>query len=385
MTKKITKTEHIIIFDIDSSSIGGGLFRFAYNANGDVVETAELYSLRKKITKGNEYSFEKFFNQTLKTFNDVADAVHLQSLITIDAIYCNVGIPWMSAQKRTTEYRKKNKFILTQELIDELTEKERTTSFKKNSNYTHHDVELIDRHVLSVYGNGYRLRRPIGTEMSDAKIHTLTSVMSIATKKAFSRIIEKIFHREVMYLSNTFISYKTLRTQSPDINDAIILDISSEVTEIVVMRDDGMQHLGSIPVGVHGIVRHLRDEMNISYEKAYTLVQLHHKESLDTEYTEKIAKLLRSAFLVWFKAFFNICDEYSKNGSLPSMLIMRSDKNISTWLEFMILQEETLQEHMHTTNPVTLRHMESIIPAVNESSDSELAIIATHVAQKSSK
>lgn len=383
MASKITTTKHHIIFDIDSTTIGGGLFRFGYDSTGSIIKTTELFSVRKNITNGSEYPFERFFTQTLKTLESVANEVYLQSLIPIDAIYCNVGIPWMSAQKRIVEYKNKKKFTLTTELMDELTEKEINESFKKNVNYTNHDVELIDRRTLSIYGNGYQLRKPLGKEMNDVHIHSLVSVMSQVTKDTFSKIIEKVFHRDVVYLSNTYISYQTLREQSVNTDNAIIIDISAEVTEVIVVQNDSLEKIGSIPVGTHGIIRHLRDNMNIPYEKASRIAQLHHDQKLDVDYSKSINSSLRSAFLVWFKEFYNLCDEYAKSGLLPTSIILRSDKRIASWLEYMILQEESLQEHVHAKGRITFQHMNNIIPDIDNSLDNELGIVASFISQHS--
>ena len=85
------KDQHIIIFDIDSSSIGGGLFRYSFDANNVVSSVKELYTTRMNIGVLDKDHFEEFFIATQKTLNTVARDIYLQSRMGVDRIYLNVS------------------------------------------------------------------------------------------------------------------------------------------------------------------------------------------------------------------------------------------------------------------------------------------------------
>lgn len=378
MTKKISTTKNHIIFDIDSTTIGGGIFRYDYDSKGVLVGRRELFVVRKKITNGSNYSFDDFLNKTLKTLHDVASEVYLQSLITIDTIYCNVSAPWMSSQKRKVTYTKNKPFIFTADLEKKLVEKELSISLKKNLDYAQHDVALIDRQTVNIYGNGYAARKPLGTSMTDVCIHSLVSVMSRDTKKLFEEAIEKVFHRDLVFVSNTFVSYQALRTRLPHTNDAIIMDISGELTEVLVVKKDNLVHIGSIPVGSNHVVRTLSTMLAVPYAKADHLLSAH-QESFDLEYISKIQQLIKKSFRVWFKEFFNLCDEYSKKGLLPGNIVLRCDPSYASWFDEMILGEDMLQEHIHTADRVNLQHFDAVIGDLKSNSDIELAVISDFI------
>jgi hypothetical protein len=352
MAQKVTTTKHHLVFDIDSATIAGGLFRYGYDAHDTCIETIELYSLRKSITSGNEYPFERFFKQTLKTLAEVCHEVHLQSMIPLDGIYCNVGMPWMSAQKRTLEYRKETPFIFTRKLSNELIGKESDISLSKNIDYSNHDVELISRHTLDIYGNGYKLRKPIGKEMKEVTLHSLTSVMSTITKQSFVDVIEKVFHRTPDFVSNTYLRYQEIITTHPDVNNVVVIDMSGEVTEVLVIENDNLKHIGSLSVGLNTITRSLRDQLGIPLEKAKKIFHLHHDQKLDNDYGKSISGNIDQAFRTWFKPFFNLIDEYAKQGLLPHTLVLRTHKSYMGWFEYMFLKEDILHEHMHTEGSI---------------------------------
>ncbi|MFT6361310.1 MAG: hypothetical protein ACJA2Z_000289 [Candidatus Paceibacteria bacterium] len=354
MKNTITKIQHFILFDIDSSSVGATLVRHGKNSDSILIKREELFSLRKNITNGNEYPFDRFFDLTCATLRKVADEILLQSLIHIDTIYVNVSTPWMSAQKRVINYEKKKPFIFTKELADELVEKEIASSFDHNIDYAKHDVDLIDRRIVDVYANGYPTRNALGKEMSQVEIHTLTSVMSKKTKQTFSGILEQVFHRDVTFVSNTFINYQSAQTLLPDINNAIVVDLAGEVTDVLLVKDDHLLQVGSIPVGTHHIVRTLRDTLKISINKAHSLLRLRNDNHLDEAYADSLENALSQAFTLWFKEFFNLLDRYAQSGVLPHTIVLKADTQTLSWVEEQILKQDHLAEHMHAGSKIEI-------------------------------
>lgn len=378
MAKKIITTQHHIVFDIDSSTIGAGLFRYGYDIKNNCIEVTELSSIRKNIINGSEYPFESFFERTLKTLAAVAESIYLESMIPLDGVHCNMGMPWMSAQKRSIKYKKDTPFLFTQELAEELIEKELSLSFSKNIDYANHDVALLDRQTVGVYANGYPTRNPIGKEMKDLSIESLTSVISKVTKQSFIDVIERVFHRVPEFTSNTFIRYQEVTKNLPHIDNAIVLDISGEVSEVLVIKDDHIKNIGSLPVGMHTIIRSLRDQLNIPIEKAKKMLHLYHDQKLDQEYAKSIDINIHNAFTEWFKPFFNLIDEYAKQGLLPHTIILRTHASYLGWFEYMFLKEDMLHEHIHTQGQIEVIDALNIESYANHN-DYELAGIAHYI------
>ena len=381
MSSKVTTIEHCILFDIDSASIGGAFVRYGKDTRGIVIETTILFSLRKEITNGTEYPFEKFFDQTLKTFKAVAEEVHLQSLTTIDNIYMNISVPWMSAQKRIINYKKKKSFTLTQKLIDGLIQKEIEAPLNHNLDYAEHDVELIRRRTIDIYANGYPVRNPIGKEMNDLSIHSLISVISTTTKQKFNEIIEEVFHREPKLISNTFVNYQAVKTLLPNIDNALVIDISGEVTAVLVIKKDHLLHIGSIPFGTHSIIRSLRDNLHISINKAESLIRLQIKGHLESKYEQSIDTAMKEAFKVWFKPFYNLLDTYSQHGLLPHTIVLKANNDSIKWCQENILKEDSLYEHMDTQGRIEMISLANVLPIDVSEEDLELSILSQLIPQ----
>lgn len=378
-SKNLTK-KYYVIFDIDSTTIGGGVFEFSYNQKGAFVDLREHFSVRKNITSGKEYPFGDFFARTTKVFKEVADKLYLESRVTIDEIYINVGAPWMSAQKRSVHYKKKTPFILTQERADALIQKELDEQFSKNTDFKDHQVELIDRKTIDVHANGYPVRNPIGKTMSDVVMYSLTSVMSKDTKQSFQNIIEEVFHRSATMTSNTFVTYEATRRFLPNTNNAIVIDISGEISEVTVIKHDHVSHLGTIPVGIHSIVRNLRDTLGISLEKAWSIVPLVSGNHVNEDTRINYERALDTAFTGYLKNLYAFLELCSREGLLPSTIVLKTHKEFKYWFEEKLLQSDELIEVVKNSS-LELIHLDASARSASTelSNDDELAVLAGYI------
>lgn len=383
MNKKPDTIKNNIIFDIDSASIAAGIFEYAYDVKGGCLSIRELYSLRKKITDGSLYSFEEFWRRSQKVLQEVSEELYTQSLIPIHEIYCNVSSPWASSQKRQIVYSKKKPFIFTQELADELIEKELSSSLKKNLDYHDHDVDLIDRKTIAFRSNGYPARSPVGKEMSDIEIDSLVTVMSRQTKEAFEHIIERTFHRLPTFTSNIFISYFDVQKSLVNVDDAVIIDVAGEMTEVMIVKNDHLQIIGTLPHGIHHILRAMAKMLGVSISKAHKLAQLLYSSHLEKDYEEHIEEALHKSYSYWLKDFYNFCDEASKKGLLPKTIVMKTYGDTMSWFETLLLSSDELSEHMHARATVEVVHLHASREkeSINvDIVDPEMRVIASSIA-----
>lgn len=383
MNQKPATIKNNIIFDIDSATVAGGVFEFAYDKQGSCIGVRELFSLRSKITNGASYTFEEFWRRTQKTLETVATEVHLRALIPIDEIYCNISAPWSSSQKRTIKYTKKKDFIFTKELADELIETEINDPLSKNLDYHEYDVDLIDRKTVAIRANGYPVRDPIGKTMHDLEIDSLVTVMSEKTKEIFQHSIEKSFHRFPKFTSNIFVSYFDVEKSLPNTDDAIIIDVAGEMTEIMVIKNDHLESIGTLPNGIYHIIRDMADALNVSIAKAHKYIHLLPTEHLDHDHHIEIERALDAAYKKWLKEFYNFCDETSKKGLLPKTIVLKTYADSSAWFEILLLSSDELSEHMHARSAIELIHLHmarSVEKIPLDISDPELRVVAHTIA-----
>jgi len=378
MNKKVSTKKYTIIFDIDSTSIAGAVVEYAYNSDKQLVQAQEIFGLRKDMSNGQEYSFEDFFKKTLKTFEEVAQKVHLQALFSLDEVYVNLSSPWMSSQKRSIKYTKKNEFIFTKKLADELIQKEIDQPLSKNVDFYNHKVNLFDRHTVGVFANGYPTRNPLGKKMFDLNIQSLTSVISSQTQEAFEHVVERAFHRKPIFLSNTFVAYNALVNTLPDQDDAIIVDISGELTELFVVMSDHLKHISSIPIGVNHLIRDLSQSLSLPFLKARSAMNMHQEGKLEKKYTKNIQSHFKKSFKIWLREFYSMLDSCTAEGLLPSTIILCAPDDLSLWMEEHILESDELKIHFHGNQKISLVHLQdqNMYSSDYLFRDSEIAVLA---------
>ncbi len=348
-------TQHYIIFDIDSSSIGTLVFEKSFDEKTNKNIYHEVYTLRKNIATGHNKDFDIFFSRTLKVFEYLAERAHKYSGNNIAQVYINVAAPWASSQKRVIHYEKENEFTFTQDLANTIIEKELEEPLHHTHDFKDHKgLSLIERRTVDTFANGYPTKKPFGKKVKDVDIHSLISVMSDKTKDALTHVVERAFHTQAIYFSNTFMTYQSLIQIFPQENNITCIDVSGEVTEINIIVSDHLKKIGTIPVGAHHIVRQLSHLAKIPYAKAESLIKMYQHNTLEEQYKDDIESVMKESFIYWFKHFYDFLNDVSKEYLIPDTLCLLAPEYMQTWLNEWILKTEELGEHMHAQKKVSI-------------------------------
>lgn len=361
MTQK--NQQQYILFDIDSSSIGAVVFEVFFDTKLKKQKYKTIFSIRDLIAVNVDADADDFLKRTLSVFNDVAVKTHKYSGDAIAGIYLNVSAPWTSSQKRIVHFEKDAEFIFTKEIADSIIAGEileplhHTHDFKDYKN-----LDLVERKTIDFFENGYPTKKPYGKKIKDVDIHSLITVMSTDVKKDFIHVIERNFHIEdVEFISNVFMSYQSLLSTYPDENNIVHFDLSSEVTEIVIIINDHLQSLGTIPVGSRYITKTLADILQIPFVKTESLIVMYQQNNLDEKYKNNIESAMKKAFLAWFKHFYNFLDTVSLEHIVPSTLSVVAPKFLQHWLTEWILKTDDMTEHMHAHKKISILNIHSTL------------------------
>lgn len=373
-----THKKNIIVFDIDSTTIAGGIFEYTYTDKGEIHSIRNLFEIRESISEGKSYPFTEFWRRTQKTLESVVFKVYEQSFIPFEDIFINVSAPWTSAQKQTLHYEKKKEFIFTQELTDALIEKKITAPLSKNLDYHGHKVSLIDRRTIKVSCDGYPTRNPIGKNIYELSIDSLVTVISLDSKKGFEDIIEKHFHRLPQFISNTFVSYDDVIQVLPDIDNALVLDVSGSMTEMFIIRHDYLEQTAAFPLGTHTIIGSIAHRRNISHLKAHRLIHLAYEGTLDTRYYQELKEEIDTAFRTWLKNFYAILDVFTQQGLINNTLVLKIDRKDYSWFSQLIMESDEILEHLKGKGRfILINIMDAREKNIHHNSkDEELALVA---------
>ena len=338
-----------VIFDIDSASIGVAVVGYV---QGERLPKHEYFS--KRVQLNTKDSFDSFFAKTVKTLELLGHEALRNTPEQINDVYLGLSVPWVSSQRRVVNYVEDGKeFSFTKELAQMIIDKELSEPLAKNLDYHQYDdLEIFERRTVDIYLNGYPSLYPFKNkkQVTEASIHSVTSVISGTTKKAFSHVIERVFHREPVLISNTIVHYKALETFIPNENSAMIIDMGGTNTQIFIVHDDHLTDIASFPVGREHIVEEVMKRANVGNDKARSLISLFTQKSLEEEYQQQLSHIMNDAYHVWMKPWFELCDTLSSKKLLPSTFCLSAPDNISEWLRYHILQTDELTEHTRSSS-----------------------------------
>jgi cell division ATPase FtsA len=341
--------KNIIIIDIESTKITAGFFSYE-ETKQQSIKHCLISSESKVLYKGNNISFDRFYAETLRNISEILETLIKKTLLPFESVYINLATPWASAQKKNLEYHNESLFTVTQEIIDTLIQKEYDQSLDYNLDFAGHGVRLIERYTLGTYVNGYRTGKPIGEKTKDIVIHSLISVMSEQTHKDFSHAVERITHREPIFLSNIWTRFSAFQTKFPQEDNILILDVAGKITELVIVRHDEIINLGSFPCGIYHLVDEISHQKNISFEKSLAYLKNINEQILDTKDTDFLDKV----FSIWLKEAYSFFEEFSKESLLPETLALSIDKDFYAWFSGMLLSSEELIEHIHARKNISI-------------------------------
>jgi hypothetical protein len=353
--------QQYIIFDINSSSIGVLVFDYFFDKKKKKNVYSEIFTDREYIIHKQESSVTLFFDKTLKTLQSLSEKSQLFVNGNLADVYINVSAPWSSSQKRILHYEKEKEFIFNEQVEKEIIEKELSEALHHTRDFREFkDLDIIERKTLAYFENGYITKKPYGKKVKDVDIHSLVGVISKKTKKAFSHVIEKTFHREAKFFSNVFMLHTSLQQIIDDKKEVLTIDISGELSEIFIHSGGEIKKIGVIPVGAYHITRELSRLLDIPFVKAKSLIEMYQEEHLHSAYKKKIEKAMRKAFISWFKHFYNFLNDISKEHIIPDTIAILSPVYMKEWFNESLMVTEELGEHMHANKDISILDFHSL-------------------------
>jgi hypothetical protein len=352
MSSQTAKT--YIICDVDSASIGAVLFSRAIDSKG-VKTIKEEKTIRLPIHSGQRVSFEEFTEKTKRVLTTIFEELIHHTHGNLDEVYINISAPWSSSQKRLVKAEFEKEILITKDQINNIIAEEIRSPLKKNVEFSAFDgVELYERKTLDIYANGYPTLKPLGQKAKTLEIRSLGSVMSTSTKKMFSSIAEKHFHREPVLMSNVHAQYKTVRELLPHLNSVNVLDVSGEMTELLVIEDDHLRHIASFPHGTYDMVRAYAEKSSIDETHAWQDLHIYLKGDMSTKKKQLVEKTARFAFRDWLRLLYTELDRCSARGLLPGTFLVMTDDRMRSWIQESLTHSDELTLHIHSQEKLSI-------------------------------
>lgn len=245
-------------------------------------------------------------------------------------IIISFSSPWFMPKTKHIEMVREKPFTVSQKLIDDLIKKEELVFKDEISNSTNSEdqLEVVEKSIVHIKINGYVLREYIGQKTTKLDAFLCMSVVSLSVMTKIYDIIFKHTHvPKESVLAHTFpvISFSVLRDLYPNYSNFLLIDITSEITDLSLIENDIISQTASFPSGKNFIIRQISKNFKVPIEIAKSNLSLFVSRKLDVETAGKMEIVLNNVEKEWSIYLERAIQEISDGKILPSRVYMTTD------------------------------------------------------------
>ena len=348
---KKNKEKISLMVDIGNGSIAGAFVLF----KKDVIPEL-LFSIRLPFVVAENPTSENLtvgmyalLNEMLETimkrgFSHKYFQTHKKKLYGVLVTFSS---PWFVSKTKHLHMEQDRTFIITKPFLEDVMKKEEKvfeTELADKLGPNIDPYETIEKSLIHTKINGYTLDDSIDrkTKVFDAFVHLSIIHRSIADKVA-SLILKHTHISKERILMHTFpiVSFSTIRDLFMEVSDFIIMDITGEVTDMTLVKDNVIAQTISFPSGRNFIIRQIAKAFSTSPEVAESTLHIHMlKKSGDLVYN-RLAEIFNSMEQEWSGYLEKTIQELSLEFALPSKVYLTSDGDVAQiFMDFLKLPKE---------------------------------------------
>lgn len=363
------KRESAALFDIGSGSVGG-----AYAVFEDGMPPRMVFSRRVSIENREGESLEA---STLRACALVANALttegpnvlrQIAGDARVTSIFVTLSSPWQKTSARTQTIEEKKPFVFTKSQMQAAMSTEK------------HDADWVStgEFVIGTLLNGYKVENPFGKRVTRVDMNILSSAISGKMRKGIEEIIRHAFHSHAGSVSAFIpVAYEVFRDLYPHEKEFMLIDVSSEATDIACVHEGVLVDAATAPAGIGSIVR---------ASGTGTGIHAVGGELVDPARTVKPNEAMQKAQDAWITSLRDTLSKMGETRALPRTVFLLSNKETRDYLKKTLggdaLHPLWLSDEPLKILPVIPSHFTPLVKTIAESEgDVSLMILALSYAK----
>ncbi len=322
-------TGPVLILDIRSSSVGGAIVEFSKHKSPVVIRTfREHYFFDSAIEP------ETFFGRAESALKTVLDTLlhkdaYNKSITSIEIFF---GAPWYQSSIVNTKIEQTEPTECTAEFIENIIKKDTAGSEAENAR--------LERELVSTLLNGYRIKNPIGKKATYFDFSFFTSIIAKESLDNFVKVVCKYVRTKTVHVhTHPYAMFKVLNEILHVPNHYSILDVSGEMLEISIIKDDHFHKIISIPFGSHHFVRAYAKLLTTDFKSAF--IKLKNIVHADTDMNAKLNQgwFLKEVQADMVQAIQKVFAE-NKIELIPNVIFVTGDEEVKEIILYLLNQVE---------------------------------------------
>jgi len=339
--------ELVVVYDIGSASVGAAFVYLKKDAKPHII-----YSLRRDMVFQNELNFERFRNVMEKTIHEVSENIMKYDVtksgiskkkLKAPRIYCFMSSPWYTGQTRMVHAKKKEPFVINEKILEYFVDRE-LDNFKKSENIQSYigpgDAVVLEKQVLQIKLNGYETAEPYGKNTSTLDLAVFFGVVSKEAMIRAERAMGKYFSINKLYFYTFPVaSFDVLRSLEDLPDNFVFMDISGELTDVVLVKERLPIHISTFPVGKKTIIRDVVRRTGRTPEDILSALRLNQGQNNAENNAEKTTGIITTSKKAWVDSLRKILADLSDSFVVPDRVYFMSDKDVENLFLSMIVEE----------------------------------------------
>lgn len=353
-----------MIIDIGSGSVGVALvISNANQSKPQIVWTKREFVIikdmpntevpLKEITTSLINIFLQIGSEGLKKLHDVDRS------LKITDIQVHISAPWTYTVTKTVNFTDEHSFFVTKDFINELSataEKQAFDTVLENKKINENNLEIIDNKTITIRVNGYVVDEPKNVQTREITVSHLTAITQKQITDVLTDSKNKVLPAaNLITHSFMYIYYNTLRKLRPDIKEVCLVAITSEATEIGIVREGVLTFVTHAHFGTFSIAREIALLCKIPKEEAYLFMK-GGKSFLESKLTAGKKKKLEVILDSYEE---RIADLFKKTGdqlSVPKTVFLHGETETETenfFVEHITNAAKIATTVRHNVHPIT--------------------------------
>ena len=321
---KRNKESYSLVFNIGSGCVSGGLIKFTEESGVDIVHyEKEIITYQEKISAPKHLEYMKNALTILASKVKVAG-------VTVDRAFYMFSSPWSASQTKIIKINELKPFKITPEYIKRIIdqqEKEYQTEISQAG-------KIIEKKIIQIKINGYVVSDYLNKITKDLEISVFFTVVPEDILQVVDQAVSKTFQVKNIWCHSLALSLLTnIRNLFPQKPDFICLDVSEEITDISIVKDNVMVSSASLPLGRNDFIRDLSFILKVTKPVADSMINMNCTGSHDELAALKLSVAMDNAARNWLIKIFEILDSFKNKIYVPEDIFLITNSDLSCFLK----------------------------------------------------
>jgi len=327
------ETESVLLIDIGSASIAGAYVRIEEIKKPAIYYTARIpIRIRKKHDANSNMEIALSELLEILTHKGASVFAHATGSATVERVVVSVSSPWQETHTHIERIVRDKPFQFTQKLLNSIVEKSSVTDLGRT---------LVAKMVIATKLNGYNVVQPFGKIAKDAEAFIMSSSIATDIVKTIRTTIRSSMHApNIEVTAFAPIMFLILRDLYSDKKSFLVMDVSGETTDFLLIKDSILLEDMSVPYGLNELRRVAIESGVDSTATDEPLRAINDTNLFEETNKSSYAKRMRTLRDVWMKNLTDSFISLRTRNALPKELLLLADKSAYGFIKDILLTPE---------------------------------------------